>query len=324
MKKLIKPAKKFLHNRFSGNVSKDIKDIKEVLKIIDNIAAPHDFWLSWYKSYLEDLLSIFKLNYLFIPKKYRNASKTALEKLAKDEKVVIKDINLPLPEKGGSASSLVTSIIESFLYYLLENTIDEETLLSIFYSILNEGLYEYKTVKLEKDDIVIDAGAYMGEFSALAGVKGCKAYAFEPMPNRIEEYLSKTADWNPNITICPYALSDKKDELIFEESMGSLDSLYVKKSDDVNKVKVQAIDLDTFVEENKLPRVDFIKADIEGAERHMLMGAQRVLKEFAPKIAICKYHLPDDPQVLRKLILDANPNYIIEERWKKIYAYVAK
>ena len=54
----------------------------------------------------------------------------------------------------------------------------------------------------------------------------------------------------------------------------------------------------------------------------MLMGAKQVLKEFAPKIAICKYHLPDDPQILRELILDGNPNYVIEERWKKIYAYV--
>jgi len=52
----------------------------------------------------------------------------------------------------------------------------------------------------------------------------------------------------------------------------------------------------------------------------MLMGAKRVLREFAPKISICTYHLPDDPEVLRKLILEANPQYVIEERWKKMYA----
>ena len=76
------------------------------------------------------------------------------------------------------------------------------------------------------------------------------------------------------------------------------------------------------VHQNHLPKVDFIKADIEGAERYMLMGAQKVLREFAPKIAICTYHKPDDPRVLRKLIMQANPNYIIEEKWKKMYAYV--
>ena len=71
-----------------------------------------------------------------------------------------------------------------------------------------------------------------------------------------------------------------------------------------------------------IPRVDFIKADIEGSERHMLMGARRVLKEFAPKLSLCTYHLPDDPQVMREIILDANPRYRIEERWKKMYAWV--
>ena len=68
--------------------------------------------------------------------------------------------------------------------------------------------------------------------------------------------------------------------------------------------------------------VDFIKADIEGAERYMLMGARETLGKFAPKLSICTYHFPDDPEVLEKIILEANPNYKIEHRWKKLYAIV--
>jgi FkbM family methyltransferase len=37
--------------------------------------------------------------------------------------------------------------------------------------------------------------------------------------------------------------------------------------------KISVTTLDKFVEENKLERVDFIKAYIEGAERDMLRGA---------------------------------------------------
>jgi len=85
---------------------------------------------------------------------------------------------------------------------------------------------------------------------------------------------------------------------------------------------VDCIDLDTFSHEKNLSRIDFIKADIEGAERHMIKGAKYVLRESAPKIAICTYHLPDDPEVLRELILDANPNYVITEKYKKMYAHV--
>jgi FkbM family methyltransferase len=51
--------------------------------------------------------------------------------------------------------------------------------------------------------------------------------------------------------------------------------------------KIKIITIDKFVEENNLERVDFIKADIEGAERDMLRGATNVLKTFAPKLAIC-------------------------------------
>ena len=85
---------------------------------------------------------------------------------------------------------------------------------------------------------------------------------------------------------------------------------------------VPAITLDAFVERNNIEHVDFIKADIEGAERNMLRGATRILKEFAPKLSICTYHLPDDPQVLREIILNANPKYRIVEKIKKMYAYV--
>ena len=61
---------------------------------------------------------------------------------------------------------------------------------------------------------------------------------------------------------------------------------------------VNVTTIDEFVKSNNIEKVDFIKADIEGAERDMLRGATEVLKKFAPKLAICIYHLPDDKEVL--------------------------
>jgi hypothetical protein len=54
----------------------------------------------------------------------------------------------------------------------------------------------------------------------------------------------------------------------------------------------------------------------------MLKGAKKILKKHAPKLAICTYHLPDDPEVLRRLILDANPAYKIHQGHMKLYAHV--
>lgn len=124
------------------------------------------------------------------------------------------------------------------------------------------------------------------------------------------------------ITIVPYALSDAKQKVnLFLDRMGSSGHSIVSKLSD-NAIEIDAVSLDDFAHENNLTKIDFIKADIEGAERLMLKGARNVLRDFAPKIAICTYHLPDDPQVLRELILDANGKYVIEERWKKMYAHV--
>jgi hypothetical protein len=82
--------------------------------------------------------------------------------------------------------------------------------------------------------------------------------------------------------------------------------------------------LDKFVEEQNLKRIDFIKSDIEGAERDMLLGARGVLKEFAPKLALCTYHLPDDPQVMESLILEGNPRYRVKHISKKLFAAVPR
>lgn len=54
----------------------------------------------------------------------------------------------------------------------------------------------------------------------------------------------------------------------------------------------------------------------------MLKGAVNVLRDFAPKLSICTYHLPDDKMVLEQIVKDANPDYIIEHDYKKMYCYV--
>jgi len=55
--------------------------------------------------------------------------------------------------------------------------------------------------------------------------------------------------------------------------------------------------------------VDFIKMDIEGAERHALKGARRLLARDKPRLAICIYHAADDPDVVPRVVLEANGEY---------------
>lgn len=56
------------------------------------------------------------------------------------------------------------------------------------YARIDEGSYEYNQVCIDRGDIVIDAGANAGCFSAVAAWGGAKVYAFEPITD-IYNYL---------------------------------------------------------------------------------------------------------------------------------------
>jgi len=191
-----------------------------------------------------------------------------------------------------------------------------------------EGPYLYKDIQIQEEDAVIDAGANLGLFSALASFLGGVVYAFEPVEEIREKYLKKTSELNKNIFSIPYGLSNKKELINIAGNCISSATIVKEKQENIqNNIineYIQVITLDEWVKENKIPRIDFIKADIEGAERLMLEGAQKVLKTFSPKLSICTYHFSDDKEVLSRLILQANPNYKIIYKWKKLYAWVEK
>jgi len=190
-----------------------------------------------------------------------------------------------------------------------------------------EGPYEYHDVTIKENDTVLDLGANFGLFSCLAASKHCEVYAFEQTKRIVEQYLNKLHNISSNINVIEKAISNYTGSAMFQnfENNSSCNSLQVNNiKQNANLVKVDTITVDDFVSQHKLNKVDFIKADIEGAERLMLEGAKETLKEFAPKLAICYYHKLDDLKVLRKLILESNPNYKIDVNWKKIYAKVPK
>lgn len=189
---------------------------------------------------------------------------------------------------------------------------------------LPEGTYGYTNseidVTIKKNDIVIDAGAWIGDFSAYASKKGAKVFAFEPCSETVK-YLKKTQELNPNIHIIEKGLGDKQGVgFLLNNSSNSGANKIIEENPYAERIGI--ISLDEFVTENNIEKIDFIKADIEGYERYMLTGAKNVLKNFCPKLAICTYHLPDDPEVLAKIILEANPKYIIVQKRKKLYAMV--
>lgn len=192
------------------------------------------------------------------------------------------------------------------------------------YHYSDEGPYEWGDVSIEKGDVVFDCGANLGIFSVFAAFRGAEVYAFEPIA-AARTILEKTIALNPDVAgtvhIEPFALGNEEGRAEFTVLEDTLVGSSMVLNQQGRHESVQVTTIDNFcAKKNICP--DFIKADIEGAERLMLAGAKSVLRSAAPKLAVCTYHLPDDPVVLKNLVLDANPGYVFTEKWKKFYACV--
>lgn len=195
-------------------------------------------------------------------------------------------------------------------------------------AIMGEGSYGYVDgnfdVRVKQGDVVIDAGAWIGDFSCYASAQGASAiYAFEPTSDNYE-WLCQTAELNDNIVPVKKGLSDMNKTILFSLYDDNSGKNRVANDANMKGETVELITLDEFVAEQKLERVDFIKSDIEGAERDLLRGAAETLRCFAPKLALCTYHLPDDPEVMSKIILECNPDYTIVQLRHKLFAAVVK
>ena len=70
--------------------------------------------------------------------------------------------------------------------------------------------------------------------------------------------------------------------------------------------EVQTASLDEYMDGQA---ASFIALDIEGAELTALFGAERIIREQKPKLAICVYHKPEDLYEIPELVKKLRPDY---------------
>ena len=172
-------------------------------------------------------------------------------------------------------------------------------------------IYEQGPVSVHDSDVVIDVGAHLGTFTRLALRHGARlVVAVEPDPVNAVCFARTFAPEIEagRVRLVQAAAWHSPGSLTFEVG-SSTQTGHVAEAQAGGGVTVRAVTLDGVVEELNVGRVDFIKMDIEGAERHALAGAQRILSTDKPRLAICIYHAPDDPHVVPRVVLDTNPSY---------------
>jgi len=147
--------------------------------------------------------------------------------------------------------------------------------------------YELAGFCVNDGDIVVDVGVAEGNFALSIIEKVEKLYLFEVDEEWIEALKETFAPWKEKVEIV---------------------CKYVSDNDEGN-----CISLDSFLGGRG---IDFIKADIEGAEIALLKGCQNILSDREQiKIAICTYHKQDDANKINNVLKEFRFNTEFSKRY---------
>jgi len=162
-------------------------------------------------------------------------------------------------------------------------------------------------------ETIVDLGAYVGDTTeeyVRRSLGACKVYAFEPDQGNCEALELRLkrlrSEWRINETdlISIQAGAGAKTLNMRFKSLDRSNSSYLS---DLGEKEVNIYALDDFFKDILPPTI--IKADIEGAEQEMLYGAEGIIKNHKPKIAICIYHFPHDFERIGEIIKGLNAAY---------------
>ena len=162
----------------------------------------------------------------------------------------------------------------------------------------------------------IDAGAYTGDtvkpltdICAKRDLPVDWIACFEPdtknlsaLHNQISELKSGSTD----IFVYPAGVWSQSDILTFSADKAA-SSTITQKQDVVDlSQSIFATSIDECLYSSK---PNFIKMDVEGAEKQALKGARKTIEVYSPVLAICLYHQPSDLWEIPLMINDMKPEY---------------
>lgn len=178
--------------------------------------------------------------------------------------------------------------------------------------------YEYHSgsvhCKAEAGDIAIDAGGCWGEttlyFAHEVGATG-RVVSFEFIPSNLA-VMRTNMGHNPGlasrVTLVERPIWSHSGMPLFYVDWGPGSRVTIDKTQYQYDGTCETISIDDLVRELRLPSVDFIKMDIEGAEFPALQGARHTITSHRPKLAISIYHQISDfatiPRYLHELDLE--------------------
>lgn len=162
-------------------------------------------------------------------------------------------------------------------------------------------------IRLSADEVIVEAGSNDGrtlkEMIDITNGEFRKIYCFEPDRICIEMLEKIIADSKKPITLVGKGVGASKSEVRFKTDSIMGGSRVVTDEDYDYKIDITPID------DEVNEKVTMMKMDIEGLEFDALQGAERILREDMPKLAICVYHEKEDIIRIWQYLKSVQPKY---------------
>lgn len=132
---------------------------------------------------------------------------------------------------------------------------------------------------------VVDIGANIGLFSMFAASLGASVTSFEPNSENCRLLLMSAAanGFENRINLRPLALSSSEGYTCFSTFVGSNGGILPTKTETLSNPNCMVVPT-ARLDDLSLGKIDLIKVDVEGAEYHVLRGAEQTIRRFKPII----------------------------------------
>jgi len=176
------------------------------------------------------------------------------------------------------------------------------------------GSYEKAGHGVRAGEVVLDCGASIGLYTLHALALGAAhVIAVEPSPRNIEcleRNLSQPVS-EGRVTIVAKGVWDQETTrgLQMQPGNSAADSVALSYRGSIRGPDVALTTIDRIVDELDITRLDYIKMDVEGAERAALHGAISTIRRFRPRMTIAMEHRFTDPAEIPRLVTAIDHTY---------------
>jgi FkbM family methyltransferase len=154
---------------------------------------------------------------------------------------------------------------------------------------------------IDSSDIVVDCGAAEGLFAFFASKHAKKVYAIEPIP-LWHRAMEKTFHSLPNVELMKVGVGHAN------ATMRMTDNEIYSRISSTGTLEIPVCTLDSLFADKSIP-VTYLKADIEGFEFQMLLGAEKLIRNNRPKISMTMYHGTNHFVEAREFLLNIHGDY---------------